>query len=141
GRALRRRPPPAVPRREKEGEGRQARRLARLVQHALPGAAGPGERPALRLVRRRLWIEEHRGHGRRRSRPLGLSRDDRHRAAQWGGWGGGLFAAGPRAMTAAALAVIGSTVVLSSFISGVFGMAGGMILLGVLLVYFDVATA
>ena len=29
---------------------------------------------------------------------------------------------------------------LSSFISGVFGMAGGMVLLGVLLVYFDVAT-
>ena len=28
----------------------------------------------------------------------------------------------------------------SSFISGVFGMAGGMVLLGVLLVYFDVAT-
>ena len=28
-----------------------------------------------------------------------------------------------------------------SFISGVFGMAGGMILLGVLLNYFDVASA
>jgi uncharacterized membrane protein YfcA len=44
-------------------------------------------------------------------------------------------------MTAASLALLGSTVVLSSFISGVFGMAGGMILLGLLLVYFDVATA
>ncbi len=32
------------------------------------------------------------------------------------------------------------TIVSSSFISGVFGMAGGMVLLGVLLVYFDVAT-
>src|SRR4051812_17983295 len=43
-------------------------------------------------------------------------------------------------MDAASLAVIGATIILSSFISGVFGMAGGMILLGVLLVYFDVAT-
>jgi uncharacterized membrane protein YfcA len=44
-------------------------------------------------------------------------------------------------MTPAALAIIGTTIVLSSFISGVFGMAGGMVLLGVLLIYFDVATA
>src|SRR6185295_10202285 len=43
-------------------------------------------------------------------------------------------------MTAASLALIGATIVVSSFISGVFGMAGGMVLLGVLLVYFDVAT-
>src|SRR5947207_69046 len=43
-------------------------------------------------------------------------------------------------MTPASLAIIGCTVVLSSFISSVFGMAGGMVLLGVLLVYFDVAT-
>jgi uncharacterized membrane protein YfcA len=43
-------------------------------------------------------------------------------------------------MTPAALAVIGATIVCSSFISGIFGMAGGMILLGVLLNYFDVAT-
>ena len=43
-------------------------------------------------------------------------------------------------MTAAALTLIGATVVFSSFISAVFGMAGGMILLGVLLLYFDVAT-
>ncbi len=44
-------------------------------------------------------------------------------------------------MTAASLAIIGATIVVSAFISGVFGMAGGMVLLGVLLVYFDVATA
>src|SRR6266850_4223004 len=40
-----------------------------------------------------------------------------------------------------AFAVIGVTIVFSSFLSGVFGMAGGMVLLGVLLAYFDVATA
>lgn len=44
------------------------------------------------------------------------------------------------AMTATSLAVIGVTILFSSFISGLFGMAGGMVLLGVLLVYFDVAT-
>src|SRR5436305_8150865 len=44
-------------------------------------------------------------------------------------------------MTATALAVIGATILFSSFVSGIFGMAGGMILLGVLLNYFDVATA
>jgi uncharacterized protein len=38
------------------------------------------------------------------------------------------------------LALIGATIVFTSFLSGVFGMAGGMILLGVLLNYFDVAT-
>ena len=43
-------------------------------------------------------------------------------------------------MTPSALAVIGATIVFSSFLSGVFGMAGGMVLLGVLLAYFDVAT-
>ena len=42
-------------------------------------------------------------------------------------------------MTPAALAVIGATIICSSFIYGIFGMAGGMILLGVLLNYFDVA--
>jgi uncharacterized membrane protein YfcA len=42
-------------------------------------------------------------------------------------------------MTVASLALIGLTIVVSSFISAVFGMAGGMILLGVLLNYFDVA--
>jgi len=44
-------------------------------------------------------------------------------------------------MTPAAFAVIGATIFVTSFIAGVFGMAGGMILLGVLLFYFDVATA
>jgi uncharacterized protein len=43
-------------------------------------------------------------------------------------------------MTPSVLALIGATIVFSSFLSGVFGMAGGMILLGVLLNYFDVAT-
>ena len=43
-------------------------------------------------------------------------------------------------MTASALAIIGVTIVFSSFISSLFGMAGGMVLLGVLLIYFDVAT-
>jgi uncharacterized membrane protein YfcA len=43
-------------------------------------------------------------------------------------------------MSATAFAVIGITIIFSSFLSGVFGMAGGMILLGVLLAYFDVAT-
>ena len=43
-------------------------------------------------------------------------------------------------MTPSVLALIGATIVFSSFLSGVFGMAGGMVLLGVLLTYFDVAT-
>ena len=38
------------------------------------------------------------------------------------------------------LGVVGAAIFLSSFISGVFNMAGGMILLGVLLVFFDVST-
>lgn len=42
-------------------------------------------------------------------------------------------------MTPSSLALVGATIVFSSFVSGVFGMAGGMALLGVLLVYFDVA--
>src|SRR5581483_8957945 len=45
------------------------------------------------------------------------------------------------AMTATSLAVIGVTIVFSSFLSAVFGMAGGMILLGALLAYLDVAGA
>jgi uncharacterized membrane protein YfcA len=40
-----------------------------------------------------------------------------------------------------ALAVVAVTILVTSFISGVFGMAGGMILLGVLLLYLDVAPA
>jgi uncharacterized membrane protein YfcA len=44
-------------------------------------------------------------------------------------------------MTLATYLIIGLTILVSSFISGVFGMAGGMILLGVLLNYFNVASA
>src|SRR5882724_3540022 len=44
-------------------------------------------------------------------------------------------------MPLTSLALIAATILVSSFLSGVFGMAGGMILLGVLLVYFDVTTA
>src|SRR5581483_3632075 len=43
-------------------------------------------------------------------------------------------------MTLSIFALLGLAVIVSSFVSGVFGMAGGMILLGVLLIYFDVAT-
>jgi uncharacterized protein len=43
-------------------------------------------------------------------------------------------------MAPSVLALIGATIVFTSILSGVFGMAGGMILLGVLLNYFDVAT-
>src|SRR6202163_4147830 len=44
-------------------------------------------------------------------------------------------------MPLTSLALIAATMVVSSFLSGVFGMVGGSILLGVLLVYFDVTTA
>jgi len=44
-------------------------------------------------------------------------------------------------MTLVSLAILGLTICATSFIAGIFGMAGGMILLGVLLIYFDVATA
>lgn len=43
-------------------------------------------------------------------------------------------------MTLGSLAAIAVTIVGTSFISGIFGMAGGMILLGVLLLFFDVIT-
>src|SRR5260370_1487626 len=43
-------------------------------------------------------------------------------------------------MTLSVLAILGATIVFPSFLSGVVEMAGGMILLGVLLNYFDVAT-
>ena len=66
-RGLRGRPPRALPRPQEESQGRQAGRVARLVQHALPGAARPGERPALRLVRRGLRPAEHHRHDRRRA--------------------------------------------------------------------------
>ena len=44
-------------------------------------------------------------------------------------------------MSITSLVVIGFAVLLSTFISGVFGLAGGMILLGTLLVFFDVPTS
>src|SRR4029079_15418404 len=44
-------------------------------------------------------------------------------------------------MSPISFALIGCTIIATSFISGLFGMAGGMILVGVLLAYFDVATA
>src|SRR5207249_2026022 len=65
------RSPRAVPGSREEGQGRPPGRLARLVQHALPGAARPGEGPALRLVRRSVWCDE-------------CSRDDRRRAGKVG---------------------------------------------------------
>ena len=40
-----------------------------------------------------------------------------------------------------ALSVVAVTILATSFISGIFGMAGGLILLGVLLVFMDVAPA
>ena len=43
-------------------------------------------------------------------------------------------------LTTAALLTIGVVIFLASVLSGVFGMAGGMILLGVILVYLDVVT-
>ena len=44
-------------------------------------------------------------------------------------------------MTVGALIVIALAIVLTSFLSGVFGMAGGMILLGILLLFLDVIPA
>jgi uncharacterized membrane protein YfcA len=44
-------------------------------------------------------------------------------------------------LSPAALAVVAATTLFTSFISGIFGMAGGMILLGVLLVFMEVAPA
>ena len=44
-------------------------------------------------------------------------------------------------MSLLTLALIGATIVVSSFLSGVFGLAGGMVLLGVLLVFLDVTKA
>src|SRR5258707_5972663 len=44
-------------------------------------------------------------------------------------------------MPLSSLAILGVTILLSSFISGTFGMAGGMVLLGVLLIYFPVSAA
>ena len=66
-RRLRDRAARAVPRSQEAREGRPPGCVARVVQHALSGAARPGERPALRLVRRGLWRAEHRRHDRRRA--------------------------------------------------------------------------
>lgn len=44
-------------------------------------------------------------------------------------------------MTLLSWIIIGLSILAGSFLSGVFGMAGGMVVIGVLLVYFDVATA
>jgi uncharacterized membrane protein YfcA len=44
-------------------------------------------------------------------------------------------------MTFASWIIIGIAIVSGSFLSGVFGMAGGMVVVGVLLIYLDVATA
>jgi uncharacterized protein len=44
-------------------------------------------------------------------------------------------------MTLLSWTIIGIAIVAGSFLSGVFGMAGGMVVIGVLLYYFDVATA
>ena len=71
-RGLRDRPPRAVPRSGEEGQGWPAGRFARLVQHALPGAARSGKRPALRLVRRGLWRGQCGGDDRRRAGKVGV---------------------------------------------------------------------
>lgn len=44
-------------------------------------------------------------------------------------------------MTSATLAIIGASILATSFLSGIFGMAGGLILLGVLLLFLDVVPA
>ena len=44
-------------------------------------------------------------------------------------------------LTLPALGLVGITVLATSFLSGIFGMAGGLILLGVLLMFMDVAPA
>ena len=44
-------------------------------------------------------------------------------------------------MAPAVLAIVAATILVTSFISGIFGMAGGIILLGVLLIFLDVAPA
>lgn len=44
-------------------------------------------------------------------------------------------------MSLASLVAIGAAVFVASLVSGVFGIAGGMIMLGVLLIFFDVPTA
>src|SRR6202008_3880786 len=58
--------------RKNQNQGRQAGCVARLVQHALSGAARPGERAAVRLLCRRLWRRQHRRHDRRRPGAVGV---------------------------------------------------------------------
>src|SRR6202158_2455133 len=72
GCGLRGRAPGAVSRQNGQGQiqGREARRRTRLVQHALSGAARPGEGPALRLLCRGLWAAKHGRYDRRRARAL-----------------------------------------------------------------------
>src|SRR5262249_32961184 len=82
---------------------------------------GQEKGPRFGLLRGLIRRPKPHRHDRRCAGPLGLTR-------------------APNKMPPAALAVIGVTIICSSFISGIFGMAGGMILLGVLLNYFDVAT-
>ena len=64
---------PFLDEKKKAKDGKPGR-LARLVRHALSGAARPGERPALRLFRRRLRHPEHDRHDRRRAGAIGLGR-------------------------------------------------------------------
>src|SRR4029453_13451951 len=45
------------------------------------------------------------------------------------------------AMSAVTIVVVAIVVLVTSFLSGIFGMAGGLILLGVLLIILDVASA
>src|SRR5216683_629671 len=72
-RGLRDRPARAVPRCGEERQGWPAGRLARLVQHALSGAARPGKRPALRIVRGGVWPLECRDDDRRRAGAVGIA--------------------------------------------------------------------
>jgi uncharacterized membrane protein YfcA len=44
-------------------------------------------------------------------------------------------------LTPLALVIVAASILVTSFISGIFGMAGGLILLGVLLLFMDVAPA
>ena len=72
-RGLRDRPPRAVPRSGEKGQGWTAGRFARLVQHALSGAAWSGKRPALRFVRRGLRRGECGRDDRRCAGTVGVS--------------------------------------------------------------------
>ena len=63
-------------------------------------------------------------------------------ALRWGKRGARINTISPGiVMTPLLIAALGLLMVATAFLSGLFGMAGGMVLLGVLLVYFDVAVA